>query len=128
MLPAPPAGLKRLADPYDKGRPLDERAKAYLHVNCATCHVEAGGGNARMQLDYPTEWAKMRLIGAEPMHATFGLADARLVAPGAPERSVALYRIGKRGPNTGQMPPLASTRVDVAGLEMLTEWCKGLKK
>jgi hypothetical protein len=99
-----------------------------LHTNCATCHVEAGGGNAQMQLDFPTEWAKMRLIDAKPMHQTFGLADARLIAPGAPERSVVLHRIGTRGPNSGQMPPLSTNRVDTAGVELLTEWCKGLKK
>ena len=81
-----------------------------------------------MQLDFPTEWDKMRLIDAKPVHQAFDLTDAKLIAPGAPERSVVLHRIGKRGPNTGQMPPLASTRVDVAGLELMTEWCKGLKK
>jgi uncharacterized repeat protein (TIGR03806 family) len=127
MLHAPPSALKRLADPYDKAQPLDLRAKAYLHTNCATCHVEAGGGNAQMQLDFPTEWAKMRLIGAKPMHQTFDLPDARLIAPGAPERSVVLRRIGARGPNTGQMPPLSTNRVDTAGVELLTEWCRGLK-
>jgi uncharacterized repeat protein (TIGR03806 family) len=128
MLHVPPSGLKKLADPYDKAQPLEQRAKAYFHVNCAACHVEAGGGNAQMQLDYPTEWAKMRLIDTKPVHQTFELPDARLIAPGAPERSVVLHRIGKRGPNTGQMPPLSTNRVDTAGVELLTEWCKGLKK
>jgi hypothetical protein len=128
MLHAPPSALKKLANPYDKTQPLDLRAKAYLHANCATCHVEAGGGNARMQLDFPTDWAGMRLIDAPPVHQTFGLPDARLIAPGAPERSVLLHRMGKRGPNSGQMPPLSTNRVDTAGVEMLTEWCKGLKK
>jgi uncharacterized repeat protein (TIGR03806 family) len=128
MLHAPPSGLKKLADPFDKSQPLDARAKAYLHANCSTCHVEAGGGNAQMQLDFPTVWDKMRLIDAKPVHTTFDLKDARLIAPGEPERSVLLYRIGKRGPNTGQMPPLSTSRVDTAGVELLTEWCKGLKK
>jgi len=39
-----------------------------------------------------------------------------------------LHRVGTRGPNSGQMPPLSSSRVDTAGLELLTEWCKNLKK
>ncbi|MDY3556709.1 PQQ-dependent sugar dehydrogenase [Gemmata sp. JC717] len=128
LLPAPPAGLKRLADPYDKTQPLAERAKAYLHVNCSSCHVEAGGGNAQMDLGYATAWDKMRLVDVKPVHQSFGLADARLVAPGAPERSVVLHRIAQRGPNTGQMPPLSSARVDRPGVELLTEWCKSLRK
>ncbi len=127
MLHVPPSGLKKLVDPYDKAQLLDARAKAYLHVNCSTCHVEAGGGNAQMQLDFPTAWDKMRLIDTKPVHQTFDLRDAKLIAPGAPERSVVIHRIGNRGPNTGQMPPLATSRVDVAGVELLTEWCKGLK-
>lgn len=128
LLSAPPSGLKKLANPYDKSQPLAERAKAYLHSNCASCHVEAGGGNAQMQLDYATEWEKMRLIGATPVHQTFALKDAKLIAPGEPEKSVLLHRVAKRGPNTGQMPPLSSVRVDVPGVELLTEWCKSLKR
>jgi uncharacterized repeat protein (TIGR03806 family) len=128
MLHVPPSGLKKLADPSDKAQPLDARAKAYLHANCANCHVEAGGGNAQMQLDFPTAWDKMRLIDAKPVHQTFDLKDARLIAPGAPERSVLIHRVGRRGPNSGQMPPLASGRIDPLGVELLTEWCKSLKK
>lgn len=128
MLSAAPVGLKRLANPYDKSQPLAERAKAYLHSNCASCHVEAGGGNAQMELGYATEWGKMRLIDAAPVHQTFGLKDAKLVAPGEPGKSVVLHRVGARGPNSGQMPPLSSTRPDTAGVELLTEWCKSLKK
>jgi hypothetical protein len=123
-----PSALKKLADPYDKKQPLDLRAKAYLHANCSTCHVEAGGGNAQMQLDFPTALDKMRLIDAKPVHQTFDLKDAKLIAPGEPDRSVLLYRIGRRGPNSGQMPPLSTSRVDTAGLDLLTEWCKSLQK
>ncbi len=128
FLPVLPSAMKKLADPYDKTQPLDLRAKAYLHTNCATCHVEAGGGNAQMELGYPTAWDKMRLIDALPVHQTFGLKDAKLIVPGEPEKSVVIHRIGKRGVNTGQMPPLASSRVDTLGVELMTEWCKSLKK
>lgn len=128
VLTVSPSTLKKLANPYDKTQPLDARAKAYLHVNCSTCHVEAGGGNAQMELGFGTAWDKMRLIDTKPVHQTFDLKDARLIASGEPEKSVLLYRIGKRGPNTGQMPPLSTNRVDTAGVELMAEWCKGLKK
>jgi uncharacterized repeat protein (TIGR03806 family) len=128
LLTTAPGALKKLADPYDKTQPLDLRAKAYFHANCSTCHVEAGGGNAQMELGFPTAWDKMRLIDAKPVHQTFDLPDAKLIAPGDPDRSVVIHRISKRGANTGQMPPLASSRVDRAGVELLTEWCKSLKK
>ena len=60
------------------------------------------------------------------MHTTFDLPDAKLIVPGAPERSVLIHRMGTRG--HGQMPPLATSRVDEAGLALMREWCRSLKK
>jgi mono/diheme cytochrome c family protein len=128
MLPFHPSGLKRLANPYDKAEPLDQRAKAWLHTNCATCHVEAGGGNAQFKLDIDTPWGQMRLIDVKPQHQSFNLPEARLIAPGSPERSILIHRIGARGHNSGQMPPISSSLPDTAGVALMTEWCRSLKK
>ena len=68
----------------------------------------------------------MRIVDTKPVHSAFDLPDAKLIAPGAPERSVMLHRLGMRG--SGQMPPIATNRVDEAGLELMREWCRGLKK
>ena len=126
LLHQPPAKLEALADPADKTADLTKRAKAWLHTNCSACHVEAGGGNARMELGFATAVDKMRLVGEKPLHQAFDLPDAKLLAPGSPERSVLLHRIGLRGP--GQMPPLSTNRVDEAGLELMREWCRSLGK
>lgn len=115
---------ERLADPYNPKEPLEARAKAYLHSNCAICHVEAGGGNAQMQLDFATSLEKMKILDQAPYHDKFGLTDARLIVPGHPERSVLLHRVSIRG--RGQMPQLATTIVDKPAVEMLTEWIKQL--
>ena len=80
----------RLVDPYDAKAPLEARVRSYLHVNCSTCHVKEGGGNAHMELGLATPTDRMRLIDEVPEHARFDIADARLVAPGSPERSVLL--------------------------------------
>jgi hypothetical protein len=102
---------------------LDEaalRARSWLHANCSNCHVEAGGGNARMELEFTTAADGMRVLGERPMHHTFGLPDDRLIAPGHLERSVLLHRIATRGP--GQMPPLSTNRVEAAAVELLRAW------
>ena len=128
LLTSFPTNLTKLVDPYDKKQDLTARAKSWLHVNCSTCHVEAGGGNAAMELGFGTALDKMRLVDTKPVHQSFNLPDAKLLAPGAPERSVLLHRMSQRGLNTGQMPPLSTNRVDEAGLELMREWCKSLKK
>ncbi|MCC7335689.1 MAG: PQQ-dependent sugar dehydrogenase [Pirellulaceae bacterium] len=124
-LPKPPTQLERLVDPYDSQAPLEERAKSYLHTNCAGCHVNSGGGNSRMLLEYDTPLANMNLISQFPQHATFGIAQPLIVAPGEPERSVMLARVARRG--VGQMPPLFSNRVDHRAVELLRQWMAGME-
>ena len=116
---------RRLVDPYDAGQDLTLRARSYLHSNCAQCHVEAGGGNAMIDLEFTTKLDKMKLVDVPPQHDSFGLANAKLIAPGQPESSVLLHRMGCRGP--GQMPPLATSRVDEAALQMLRGWVKEMR-
>ena len=124
-LPKPPKDLERLVDPRDGSQDLELRARTYLHVNCSVCHVEAGGGNSRMQLSLSTPRDKMELIKARPQHDTFGITSAMLVAPGAPDRSVLLHRLSGRG--RGQMPPLVSKHVDEAAVKLFHDWISKLK-
>ena len=67
-----------------RNRQLDRRARAYLHANCSQCHVAAGGGNSQMELEFTTASEKTRLFDVRPVHDTYGLPDARLIAPGQP--------------------------------------------
>jgi len=120
-----PAQYPRLADPYDKKADLSARARSYLHANCSQCHVLAGGGNAMIDLEFTTPVAKMLLFGVRPQHDTFKIQDAAVIAPASPERSVLLQRMSRRGP--GQMPPLATSEIDRAAVQLLDEWIKQLK-
>jgi hypothetical protein len=78
-----------------------------------------------MELGLTTPLDKMRLIDEVPMHARFDIPDARLIAPGSPERSVLSYRITRRG--TDQMPPLASTEVDRDAVNLIADWIRSLR-
>jgi glucose/arabinose dehydrogenase len=117
---------RKLVDPYDPKQNLELRALSYLHSNCAQCHVEAGGGNAMIDLEFTTKLDKRKLVDVKPQHDSFGLPGAKLIAPGNPEASVLLHRMACRGP--GQMPPLATSLVDEPALEMLREWIQKMKK
>jgi uncharacterized repeat protein (TIGR03806 family) len=122
----PLASYTPLPDPRDPSAPLEARVRSYLHANCAQCHVEAGGGNAALEIGFHTELEKTRLVDALPLHDKFGIADARIVAPGEPDRSVLLHRVSLRG--RGQMPPLATTVPDPAAVELLREWIERMGK
>jgi putative heme-binding domain-containing protein len=116
--PAPGKGT--LVNPYHSEEDLHARARSYLHVNCSVCHVEAGGGNARVELSITTKAEKMNLIGAWPQHDSFGIANAMLIAPGDPARSIVLQRISRRG--RGQMPPLVTRTIDEKGVALIRDW------
>jgi uncharacterized repeat protein (TIGR03806 family) len=124
-LPKPPKDLDRLVDPRDAAQDLERRVRAYLHVNCSVCHVEAGGGNAKIELGLLAPREKMNLLGARPQHDIFGIGNAMLVAPGAPERSILLHRLSRRG--RGQMPPLVTNCVDEDAVRLFRDWIASLK-
>jgi hypothetical protein len=53
------------------------------------------------------------------------MAEARLVAPGDPARSVLLHRVGMR--DAGFMPPLATSVVDRQAVELFRDWIRSMK-
>lgn len=120
MLAVAPHRFERLANPYDANAPIGDRARAYLHSNCAVCHVDAGGGNSQMELGYLTPLDKMKIINVVPLHDKFSKPDPKLVAPGDPDRSILLHRVSLRG--RGQMPQLATAIIDHEAVKMLREW------
>ena len=126
LLPLPVSQLKKLVNPYDKTNSLEARVKSYLHSNCANCHINAGGGNSQMDLDFFADKDKIKILDEKPNHHTFGFKDAKIIAPGDPERSVLLHRISIVG--TGQMPQISRNMVDKQAVELFTEWIRSLPK
>ncbi len=125
LLAKPPREYPSLVNPYDPHAELALRARSYLHSNCAYCHTEAGGGNARIDLAFEVPLEKMRILEESPLHHSFGFRDAKVIASGEPDRSVLQHRVGIRGP--GQMPQLGTERVDQAAWQMLREWIATLQ-
>ena len=104
---------------------LGERARAYLHTNCSQCHRPNGPTTSNMDLRYTTALADTSACGVVPGLGDLGIANARLIAPGAPERSVIPARMNSRGVPEA-MPPVGSSRVDDAGVTLIRNWIDSL--
>ncbi len=112
-----------MVDPYDSSRDLDDRARSYLHANCANCHV-FGNGSVVMELTRYKDLQQLHLVNEVPMKGDFGIEGGRLVVPGHPEQSIMLYRMLKGG--SGRMPHIGGHVEDVAGIGLIDQWILGM--
>jgi len=99
---------------------LEQRARSYLHANCANCHRPGGTTQANMDLRYRTAFVDMNVCDVLPQNGDLGIADARLLSPGEPARSLLLERISRLD-NT-RMPPSSSNVLDPDGITLLSDW------
>jgi len=118
--PDPPA----YADPSDTSASLDDRARSYLHTNCANCHRPQGPTTVPLDLRHDTALIQTGTCDVMPTRGDIGIVDARIIAPGDPDRSVLLARMATR--NADMMPPLASNLPDTAGIALISDWINSL--
>jgi putative heme-binding domain-containing protein len=80
--------------------------------------MSAGGAVASyMHFDLPLDKTNML---AAPTQGSFGIPNARVIAPGDPLSSVLLYRLCKLG--GGRMPRLGSNESDLTGISLIRDW------
>jgi len=119
-----PAALPALADPGDADADPGRRARSYLHANCAYCHRPSGPTSVDIDLRAGTLLENTNACNVAPSAGDLGIANALLIAPGEPARSVLPARAAVRDSNA--MPPLASNLVDSAGVALLESWIAGI--
>ncbi len=124
VLPAEPEDLPRSPDVHDEDADLEDRALSYLHANCSMCHQTGGPTPVSLDLAWGRALAERGLVDAAPGAGDLGIADARIVAPGAPERSLLLARMEDLGVH--RMPPLATSLVDEAAVDVVRRWIEDL--
>ena len=122
--PKDPEEFPRFANPYDRSEDLNQRARIYLHVNCAHCHRNGGGGSAYVHLLQDLPLSETRTLAQKPAQGTFGLPDAQIIAPADPYRSTLLFRMAKLGP--GHMPHLGAQTIDPDGVQLIHDWIRQL--
>jgi uncharacterized repeat protein (TIGR03806 family) len=113
------------AAPDNPDASLDDRARAYLDVNCAGCHRPGGeAGRSEMDLRADTALAETGACNQPPLVESFGNPEEKLVVPGNPENSILYYRISHQ--EAYRMPPLGSSELDAEGMRLVEDWILSL--
>jgi uncharacterized repeat protein (TIGR03806 family) len=117
-----PAGVK-WDDP--KTGSVDQRARAWLDINCGHCHQP--GGPASTSGLYLTVHEKdpLRLgIGKAPVAAGRGSGDLQVsILPGQPDKSILVYRMQSTDPGV-MMPELGRSLVHTEGIALVRQWIR----
>ena len=114
----------RLVPTTDNHATVEARARSWLHVNCAPCHRFGAGAAVAARFGIDESPDNLRLFNLPPSRGTFGITDARLIAPGHPERSVLFHRIATHG--NGHMPPVGPRQPDPQGARAVADWIRSL--
>lgn len=120
--------MHRLVDPLDLAQPLEDRARAYLHANCAHCHREDGAASRSGLL--LTEWnTNDYTIGiCKPPVAAGSGTGGRLhdIVPGSAEDSIMVFRMNSVDPAV-KMPELSNQIVDDFGVGLVMDWINSME-
>ena len=107
---------------------LEERAKAYLDINCAHCHQPKGSAkNSGLDLRLSQINLRKQGIFKPPIAAGKGSGDLQYsIVPGSPNESIIIYRMNSNDPGV-MMPEVGRSIVHQEGINLITEYIKSLK-
>jgi len=107
----------------DSGGNIEARASAYLRIHCGHCHNPNGAADTSALILDGSPTSPTGLGVCKPPVAAGGGAGDRLYAivPGAPERSILLYRMQSTAPDE-MMPELGRSLVHTEGVELIQRW------
>lgn len=126
LFDAPPKDLPAYPDPFGDDSPetLEQRARSYIHTNCAICH-RPGGEFSTVDMRFPTAFESTNLCD-QSEHDTELVPKYRIV-PGDPSLSAMSFRMHVLDdPPEVRMPKLGSTVVDEQGAKLIDDWISSL--
>lgn len=128
LLDAAPADAPYAPNAFDPASgSLNDRARAYLDVNCAHCHNPDGPGHTS-GLDLSWRQHEPALWGVFKRPVAAGRASggyAFAIEPGHPERSILVHRMASTDPGV-MMPELGRQLVDERAVALMREWISGM--
>lgn len=119
-----PSTRAALASPSSTTASTEEKARSYLHSNCAFCHRPQGPGRGAADFRFSRTFIGTHVCNAAPEAGDLGVAGAKLLVPGDPASSLISIRMHRT--EEGRMPALATSIVDPAGTSVIDAWIGSL--
>jgi uncharacterized repeat protein (TIGR03806 family) len=104
---------------------LDDKARSYMHANCAFCH-RPDGDFPNLDLRFDTAFKDTQLCNVIPEKGDVGVPTATNLTPGDPMHSVTWLRMNAL-PNEGRMPQIGTYKVDTDGVQLIGDWINSIK-
>lgn len=113
----------------DRSQSVDNRARAYLDVNCGTCHHPQGPANSSgLFLHYEQDPTVELGIMKSPVAAGRGAGKNSFdIVPGKPHKSILSFRMQTNDPGIA-MPELGREQVHKEGVKLVKEWIKKMEQ
>jgi uncharacterized repeat protein (TIGR03806 family) len=111
-----------------KSGTLDQRAHAYLRVNCGHCHAPKGSAsNSGLILDGSARDMTAYGIGKRPVAAGRASGDMDfIIEAGKPDRSILINRMKSIDPGIA-MPEVGRAAIHDEGVKLLEEWISAMQ-
>ena len=121
--------VQKLPNYSDASESLNNRARAYLDVNCAHCHQEGGSAKTSgLHLVYQEQEPYKIGINKPPVAAGKGSGNLAFdIVAGKPEASILLYRMKHLEPDI-VMPEIGKNLVHKEGVQLLQDWIGSLEE
>jgi len=112
----------------DKNLPLDQRAMAYLDINCAHCHSPEGpASTSGLFLTYDQTDPMKLGIFKTPVAAGNGAGTFKFdIYPGKADQSILTHRMNSTEVGVA-MPELGRTTIHQEGVELIREWINSME-
>lgn len=120
----PMFAVPKLVDAFDNHHSVEDRARAYLDINCSHCHQGTGAAGMNSKLILNAEESNLSELGLCKTPGSAGKGGGGLrydIVPGNADASILYYRMATQD-SGAMMPQIGRALVHKEGLELIRNW------
>ena len=123
-----PEKINSVIDFMDSSEPINDRARAYLDINCGHCHApEGSASNSGLYLDLLETREKQLGVFKGPVATGRGSGGLDYsIVPGHPDESILLYRMISDAPDI-MMPESGRSVMHKEAVDIIYQWIEEMQ-